>query len=194
MADSFEAESTARAHSGAARRPVPRKAAGPLTPAADAKLAFMLAESEKASNAELSRKDALTQKAEKYLTAVGILTGFYLAQLLPTDSPAVPKSLAYPALLLGALVLLAAALSSMLLALRVQKYLSYPSGDELLRKVGAPEVTPNAARIIILRTYCKARDVNAGINDQRAYLLALGGAFLTAAFILAATGHLLARF
>lgn len=154
---------------------------------ADAKLALLLAESEKAFNAELSRKDALTHKAERYLAAAGILTGFYLADIVPR------ASLTYSVLLAGALTLFAAALISVLLTLRVRKYRSYPPGAELLEKLGAHEVTVNAARFIVSTMYCEAQDLNAEINNQRARLLAVGGALMTAGFVLAAASHLLVK-
>lgn len=153
----------------------------------DAKIALLQEESEKVFNAELSRMDALTEKAEKYLTVTGALVGIYLVDVVAMEG------LVYGTLVVGALALFAAALTSMLLALRVRQYRAFPPGAEILEKLRLPEVTANAARIMFATMYCEARDVNAGINNQRARLLARAGAFLTAGFVLAAASHLLAK-
>jgi hypothetical protein len=157
------------------------------------KIDLILQESEKAFLAESERGKTLTEKAEKYIAAIGLVVGFQLininrSYLWSSWQSAISSSLAIVAFLtLGFSLVLA------LLSRRVYKYYSYPRGTTIIDELKNNEITDEAAKIKVAKMYFEAHDKNAEINDKRAKYLSIVGVLIVLGFVLAVASYAISK-
>ena len=157
------------------------------------KVDLIMQESEKAFKAEVSRSETLTNKAEKYIAAVGLVVGFQLIDLNRLYFGSIWKQGLLDFLPLLAFFTLGAALVFALISRRVLNYLSYPRGETIINELKDNNINEDAAKIKIAKMYLTAHDKNAGINDQRAKYLSIVGVLIVIGFVLAVASHLILK-
>jgi hypothetical protein len=151
----------------------------------ESKIDIILNESEKAFLAETTRAEKLTDKAEKYLTAIALIIGFNLIDFDRITIDGATNEILSGVFAISGFVMLGAALVLALLTLRVLQYGSYPRGETLIDDLKDKEITDDMAKIKLAKMYLGARDKNAQTNDRRARLLSWSGTLLVVGFVLA---------
>lgn len=158
----------------------------------DTRLDLFIGESGKAFEAENDRRDKLTEKAEKLLTAVGVVAGFQLVDLKDLPRTGSAWNDVGLALALASLAALGAAFVFALLGIRVRDYKGYPSKDNFIDALERAE-SDDDAKSRVANTYLASREANALINDARARRLSASGYFLIAGFAAAVASQLIVR-
>jgi len=138
----------------------------------------------RAFESELGRSERLTNKAEKYLGGVALVTGFASLQMddLLIRSAQPPGTLIW---LLGP-GFLALALSILLamLSLSTREYLGYPDGETIVAGLDASRDSEDMT-LKLSKMYFDAHAHNAAINTGRSALLTWSGYCLVTGFALA---------
>ncbi len=159
----------------------------------DSKIDTILKESEKAFLAEATRKDKLTDKAEKYLAALALIVGFNLVDFERVTLTGTASEVLSGLFAIGAFAMLGITLVLALLTLRVFEYASYPRGETLIDELKDEAITDDIAKVKLAKMYLGAYDNNARINDRRARLLSWSGVLLVIGFVSAVASQVAAR-
>lgn len=155
---------------------------------------LILEESEKAFLDESARREALTSKAEKYISAVVIVIGFGVIELEPLKQYELGKQIGAPLFCYTfwsvlAFILLGASLILAFMSMQVRKYVTYPSGQTLFEHLKGKDESD--AKLIMATTYLEIRDKNAKLNTNRAHLLFYSGLLLIIGFVVVIITHLI---
>lgn len=135
-----------------------------------------------ALQAELKRGDALHQKAEKLIVAVGVVSGF---QLIDIKNVITLQADAYTTIFVVlSFLMLSASLLYAFLSMRVMQNKLYPKERKLLERLEESKEDANKLSFEISGLYLDIRSAKANINDKRAKLLTIGGYLLLAAFFM----------
>lgn len=155
------------------------------------KVAIVKDAAEKAMAAECDRTRQLTGRAEKFIAATIIVTGFQLsnAMIVLESSSQWAKDLCYLAL-----AALSFALFFGFCSLRLKGYAGYPRGDKLWENLKADNVSEDAAEQAIIQLLLKTREQNAKLNDTKVRSLFWCGWLFFVGFLLVASSYLLDAF
>lgn len=138
--------------------------------------------SEKAFLAEQERAKNLTDKSEKYISAIAVIVGFQLLDL-NTLTITTCKNLHNWLAIIG-LLALAAAFVTAFTSNRLYTYHSYPASDQYRSTFENGQVDEIGAQTAFLRMYWKLLDTNIPLNDNRANLLKISANLITIGFVL----------
>jgi hypothetical protein len=139
---------------------------------------FVVAEAEKAFKQELDAVSHLTTKAEKYLTAAGVILALKILNTL--GAPSAMKDTLRASFHVSAVALLLVSMAVSLLSIRVRRYATYPERRELYDEL--INLPLDDARLKAARFYLDARATNREANSERAKALVWAGALLLAGF------------
>ena len=144
--------------------------------------------SEKAFLAEQERAKNLTDKSEKYISAIAIIIGF---QLLDINTLKI-KSLddLYNLLAIIGLFALVVAFVTAFTSNRLYTYHSYPAADQYRSIFENNQVDEVSAKTAFLKMYWKLLDINIPLNDNRAKLLKVSANLITIGFLLMVTRYI----
>jgi hypothetical protein len=160
------------------------------------KIEIIARESEKAFLSEIERGKRLTDKAEKFIGAAALVIGLKIFDLHDLEGASKALGGAGMSVRLEFLgfMLLGGALVLASLSRRIQDHASYPRGQALIDDLKSDQVSDDEAAIKVAKMYLDLHDQNAGVNDQRARLLAFSGNLLVSGFLLAFPGRLITIF
>ena len=151
------------------------------------KIDIILQESEKAFLAESERRDNLTSKAEKYISAGAVVMGFRFIDIQGAAQITFCMILA-----ILSFILLGVSLFFSILGMQVRQYDSYPQGKKFA--LGLKEdISTDMVKIEMIDMYLSAQDTNAHLNNKRAKRLSYSGIFLAIGFLLAVISYLLEK-
>ena len=155
------------------------------------KIAIVKDAAEKAMKAESDRTGQLFTRAEKFLAAAVLVTGYQMS-----DAAALIESSSWLAKIscLLALAALGTAMFMGLYALRLKGYVGYPRGDKLWEALRPDNVSVDDAELAVIQLLLQTREQNAKLNDAKARSLSWCGWFLLAGVLLAVGGRLLDTF
>lgn len=155
------------------------------------KIAIVKDAAEKAMATESERTRQLIGRAEKFIAATIIATGFQLSNtaIVLESSSQLAK---------GSCFLALAALSLSLFfgfcSLRLKGYAGYPRGDKLWENLKPDDVSEDAAELAIIQLLLKTREQNAKLNDAKVSRLFWCGWLFFLGFVLVVCSYLLDAF
>jgi hypothetical protein len=130
--------------------------------------------------------DRLTSRAEKYLTAIGVIAAVHIAEFdrLSFSGASPIRAIASFVAVIG-LLLLGLALVFTLLGLRPRTYATYPDTKELqlLEPSGVGEAS---VKMSVAKLNLELRDLIATVNQERASWIAKAGLLITIGFVFCA--------
>lgn len=154
------------------------------------KIDTIVSQSEKAFVAESARCERLTNKAEKYIAAVGAIVGFHLIEIKQLVIYGNSKEVIYTMAAISSFLFLFLALILSFIAANIYKYRSYPRGEQLINRLKDNVITDDIAKIKLAKMFLAAQETNGDINDYRAAILRSASKLIVFGFILTVIGHL----
>lgn len=148
---------------------------------------------EKAFCDEKERAKRLEEKAEKYLAAIGVITGLGLYSLTNLVFIGNLIKVISSWLAIAAFVSLGAALLFSIESRGIKDYVSYPRGKDLIDKLIAPGMNTSSAKMMVADMFLEAHNINAVINDQRANLLRWSEKLIVIGFVLGVGSYLVPK-
>lgn len=148
--------------------------------------------SEKAFLAEQERAKNLTDKSEKYISAIAVIIGF---QLLDMNSLILDAGKnCYNWLGILGLILLGIAFVMAFTSNRIYVYHSYPTSDQYLSILENTQMDDTLTKVSFTKMYWKLLDINTPLNNTRAKLLSSSANLITAGFMLIVIRYILDYF
>jgi hypothetical protein len=152
------------------------------------KLDLFLTVCSEAFRAENEVMDRLTDKAQKYVAAIGIILGFHVIEMqaLSFKGPAARIGLSVG--MAGGIALLLLALVASLMSMRVRCYPTFPESGNLKRLATA--ATDDQAKHSVAGIYLDLRDAVQKVNEKRASTIRIAGVMLTLGYLMSLLGQL----
>jgi hypothetical protein len=141
-----------------------------------------------ALQAEETIKDRISGGFEKYLTVIGVILGFHVVELKEVSFSVSTARTIYSVAALVGMVLLFAALATVLWGMRVRKYPAFPKSKDL--QSVATAATGDLAKGLAANVYLDLRDGIKAVNEKRASNLRIAGLILLAGFLMSVLGQL----
>jgi hypothetical protein len=159
----------------------------------DSKEDMFLNLSEKVFFEEQGRQERLETKAEKYLGAIGLITGLGLYSITHLMFYGDLVKVISSWFAIGAFTSLGIALIIAVESRRIRNYVSFPRGTKLIDDLDVADIDTDTAKKSIAILYLNARTTNAAINDRRAKLLSWSERLIIIGFILGVISYLVPK-
>lgn len=158
------------------------------------KLDIILEQCEKAFSAQTERGKRLTDKADKYVAAIGLIIGFQLLNLKKINfSEANIEIVSVIASILGFVGLVISIILAFISTTKLN-YSSYPNKRcQWNTKVFDENLVEDTVKYNLSDMYIEASISNASINNRRSCELKWSGGFLIGGFILVSIGYILSK-
>ena len=152
------------------------------------KLDVLLTICSDAFQAEAEVMDRLSDRAEKYLAAIGVILGFHIIELGQFSFSGHAVRIACSIGAVVGLCLLLVALVMALISMRVRGYPTFPKSNylQLLAAAG----TDDQAKRSAAKVYLDLRDAILAVNEKRASTVRISGGILAIGFLMSVLGQL----
>lgn len=156
------------------------------------KLDLLLTISSDALQAEVEVMDRLSNRAEKYVAAIGVILGFHIIELGQLSFSGRAAQTVCSVGVVAGIGLLFVALATALLSMRVRNYPTFPKSDDM--QLLAAAATDDQAKCSAANIYLDLRDGVLAVNNKRASTVRISGVILVAGFLMSVLGQLGLKF
>jgi hypothetical protein len=134
----------------------------------------------------------LSDRAEKYIAAVGVILAFHVTELPKLNFNAPIREAVSSALIVLGMMILGVALILAIFGMRLRGYPTYATSENL-RKLDARALDDEAVARSVAYLYLDMRDQILQTNQKRARGIVAAGYLLVCGFLLSTAGQIVAR-